>query len=142
MPPVPGLLSQIGTGSARNNLAMQWDGLTRYVPELRECHQGTINVDLQVPVLILNLHKAVPPFEWQTGQSEGFGFLEIQFEWPIGAERLRAWVYLPQYSPHRYNMKFAEVVTTHIPELPQRHQLAGANRQCHLHFSQALGYII
>jgi hypothetical protein len=145
MPKVSGLLSLIGTGAAGRNLTRQWDGLIEYVPELGGCHQGTINVDLSVPVLILNPHKAVPPFEWQPGQVEGFGFLEIQFEWPMGADATRAWVYLAEHSMHRYNMKFLEVITAYIPALPRRDQPRdAANRLCQVHFSDSdvRGYII
>jgi hypothetical protein len=47
MMPIDGTLSAAGYGVASTNtLPKQWDELIKYVPELQQCYQGTINVDL------------------------------------------------------------------------------------------------
>jgi hypothetical protein len=101
MQPVEGRLSWEGTGAASDNLARQWHELIKYVPELQRCHQGTINVDLLTPVLVLNSSRTIPPFEWRAGQVEEFGMLEIRLEWPIETEPFQAFVYIAQHSRHR-----------------------------------------
>jgi hypothetical protein len=50
MPNVDAKLSWVGTGAASGNLAKQWPELIKYVPEPQDCFQGTINVDLPIPV--------------------------------------------------------------------------------------------
>jgi hypothetical protein len=139
---VEGRLSWEGTGAASDNLARQWHELIKYVPELQRCHQGTINVDLLTPVLVLNSPRTIPPFEWRPGQVEGFGMLEIRLEWPIETEPFQAFVYIAQHSRHRYNMMRADVITKHIPDLPIRKDYTDQNRRCRLHFSTVTGFLI
>jgi hypothetical protein len=143
MMPIDGTLSAAGYGAASTNtLPKQWDELIKYVPELQQCYQGTINVDLNVPVLILNPDRTVPPFEWQPNQVEGFAFARVEFEYPVGGQRRDAWIYLAAHSMHRYNMRRAEVITSHIQDLPQRGNFAGADIGCRLHFPRVHGLII
>jgi hypothetical protein len=142
MPSIDAKLSWVGIGTATGNLAKQWPELIKYVPELKECFQGTINIDLLIPILVLNPQRVVPPFEWKPGHIEGFGMLEIKFEWPIETEPVQAWVYLAQRAFHRYNMMRAEVITKHIGLLPPKQQFTEENRRCRLHYSSATGYVI
>ena len=140
--PVEAVLSQDQTGAATDNLKKQWAGLIRYVPELESCAQGTINVDLKHPILVLNPHRTVPPFEWQPGQVEGFGILEIKFEWPFDTEPFQAWVYLAHQSHHRYNLLRAEVITKEIPSLRGKTQFTSEERRCRLHYPDFCGGIV
>src|ERR1044072_7967965 len=45
---------QPGFGAASITLPLQWPTLLQYLPELSSCHQGTINLNLGYPVLVLN----------------------------------------------------------------------------------------
>ncbi len=143
---VLGTLSAIRMSAVSGALAKQWPEVIKQVPEMHDCFQGTINVDLVALVLIINPERTVPPFEWEPGHIEGFGVLEIKFEWPIDTEPVRAWVYLPHHSPHRYNMLRAEVITKEIPLLRSKMRGEGTftekDRQCLLHFSSISGFII
>jgi hypothetical protein len=142
VPSVDGMLSWVGNGRASSNLTRQWPELLKYVPELENCFQATVNVDLLIPVLVVNPQRAIPPFEWKPGHIEGFGMLEIKFEWPIETEPFQAWVYLAQRSFHRYNAMRAELITKHISLLPARQHFTEENRRCRLHYSFATGYLV
>lgn len=131
-----------GMGAATRTLLLQWPQLIEHVPEIQNCFQGTLNVHLSLPVLIINPERSVPPFEWEPNHTEGFGFVRIRFECPINAEPVPGWVYLAQHSQHRYNLHSLEVITTLIPGLRNRANIAGQYPQCKVHFSSAAGVII
>src|SRR5271169_5985812 len=136
MPPVaiPGTL-QRGMNAANTTLPKQWTKLTDHIPALRGCFPATINVNLVVALLILNPENTVPPFEWEPGHVEGFGFLEIKFEWPLDTQPVQAWLYLPQHSAHRYNMLSVEVITKEIRALREITNMTEENVHCRLHLS-------
>jgi hypothetical protein len=152
MPPVviPALLSKTRVGAASESLPKQWEKLTDKIPAMRDCFPATINVDLQWALLILNPENTVPAFEWEPGHVEGFGLLEIKFEWPLGAPPAQAWLYLPHHSFHRYNMLRAEIITKEIEalkELTARALTDGTamtqeNSRCLLHVSSISGFIV
>jgi hypothetical protein len=139
---VQATISATKMGAATSTLTRQWPELIKYVPELKSCVPGTINVDLGFPVLVVNPQRTVPPFEWEPGHVEGFGMLDIQFEWPVGTTPLQAWVYLAHHSPHRYNMLRAEVITKEVPGLRGKTQFAPNERICCLHYPDFTGVII
>ena len=84
----------------------------------------------------------MPPFEWEPGHVEGFGFLEIKFEWPLDTQPFQAWLYLPHDSPHRYNMLRAEVITKEITTLKAITEMNEENARCRLHLSSFTGFIV
>ena len=131
-----------GIGAASTALAKQWPKLIKHLPQLNYCFQGTINVDLFNPILIINPERTVPPFEWEPGHTDGFGFHEIKFEWPLDTNPIQAWVYLAQHSPHRYNMMRAEVITREISRLRDNTDLIADELRCRLHYSSISGFIV
>jgi hypothetical protein len=131
-----------GTGSASTTLPRQWPELVKHVPEMNSCFQGTLNVELTSPLLIINPDRVVPPFEWEPGHIEGLGILEIRFEWPVDTEPFQAWVYLPRHSFHRYSMVRAEVITKEIPRLREKANLSDEEMRCRLHYLSISGFII
>jgi hypothetical protein len=131
-----------GGGTSSATLSKQWPKLIKHVPQFSYCFQGTINVELSSPVLIVNPERTVPPFEWEPGQIEGFGILEILFEWPLDTKPFQAWVYLAQHSFHRYNMARAEVITREIIRLRDKTDLTDDELRCRLHYLSVSGFII
>ena len=94
LPPIDGMIVP-GMGAATRTLLLQWPQLIEHVPEIQNCFQGTLNVHLSLPVLIINPERSVPPFEWEPNHTEGFGFVRIRFECPINAEPVPGWVNQP-----------------------------------------------
>jgi hypothetical protein len=81
-------------------------------------------------------------FDWEPGHTDGFGFHEIKFEWPLDTNPIQAWVYLAQHSPHRYNMMRAEVITREISRLRDNTNLTADELRCRLHYSSISGFIV
>lgn len=106
-----------GIGAANQTLRFQKPHLIQYFPEIREVKEGTINVHLDEPLHIRTPSYTTPPIEWVPGQIERFGFLRIKFEFPLGAEPQPAWIYIPDNSPHRYNLFGVEIIAPPIQGL-------------------------
>ena len=122
-------------GVASKNFELQWAELEKHFPEIAGSHRGTINVQLDHALLVLNPDGAVPPFEWKPGFWEGFCFLRVSFEFPLGGERHRAWLFLPHRSPNHFNLHRVEVITKHLPDVKQ-------DAPCKIHFPHASGFIV
>jgi hypothetical protein len=106
-----------GLGGAHAALGLQIVHLTSRFPALVGIHPGTINIQLDQPLRILNpdfespiIHAAGAPV------GEKFGFLEITFESPLGGAPRTAWIYMPHNSPHFHNVFHIEVVTNFISD--------------------------
>jgi hypothetical protein len=122
-------------GVAGTNFKLQWPELEKHFPEIAGSHPGTINVQLDQALLVLNPDGAVPPFEWRPGLWEGFCFLRATFEFPLGGEQHRAWLFLPHRSFNRFNLHRAEVITKYLPGVAR-------DAPCRIHFPRATGYVV
>jgi CTP-dependent riboflavin kinase len=110
-----------GLGRASTiQLPVQLPQLIDKFPELRNVYMGTINVRLDEPLIILkppDLRSGV--IVWRGPDRyipENFDFVRARFECPVGTETIPAWIYLPQWTPHRSNLYFIEVLTQYVPD--------------------------
>jgi hypothetical protein len=97
---------------APGTVVLQKPLIRRYFPEIMGCHDGTINLLLDSPLQVRLPDIVTPPLDWNSVEfpdGERFGFTEVEFE--LGEVSHRAWLYLPEYSPHRFNSRIAEVMT-------------------------------
>jgi hypothetical protein len=127
-----------GLGAAANTLRLQWSHLVQHFPEIRDCHRATINVRLNVPILVVSPDGAAPPIAWVETRPdfiEGFSFLRIDLQCPLDAERVNAWIYIPHRSPHRFNLNTVEIITRELTGT-----LVG--EPCRVHLLRATGYIV
>lgn len=102
-----------GLNCAHNSLALQLPHVTREFPELANCYPGTLNLRLEVPLLVLVPDHRTKPIAWypQTTEAETFDFLRMRLEAPLGAVPIPAWFYIAHWSKHRADLWLQEVVT-------------------------------
>ncbi len=105
-----------GIGAATQTLSHQLPYITKEFPEVAVCHYGSINLELEVPLLVLIPDHRTKPIAWQPGnpKKETFGLLRIELEAPCDASAIPAWLYIPQRSPHRRKLRIHEVITTKL----------------------------
>jgi hypothetical protein len=108
-----------GLGDAAANLVVQLPFIEREFPELTHCHRGTINLELEYPLLVLTPDHRTRPIPWKQGpefgEGEVFDLLRIELEAPTGTLPVQAWLYLSQISPHRANPHLHEVLAPKLP---------------------------
>lgn len=119
---------QSGWGAARRSLAVLKPHLRGYLPQIDQCYDGTINLRLDQPLRVLNPDLETDPIQWggPGTATEVFGFQEIEFEFPIGGPRHRAWILIPHNSPHFNDLFGAEVIAAQIPGVK-------ASERCRIH---------
>jgi len=119
-----------GLGIATETVAAQFPQLVRSFPELDGCFHGTINVELERPLVVDRPDHQTGDITWfyKDGRAvtERFGFLRIEFEAPLGAPRVRAWLYVASASPHRQTPHIHEVLAPRL-DIP-------AQCDCAIHF--------
>lgn len=103
-----------GLGLGSGSVALQKTALAPLFPEISKCHNGTIN--LRLDILILNPDLTTPPIQWGPPGSapEIFGIQRIEFEYPVGGRMFTAWVYIPHLSPHFNDLFSAEIIAATI----------------------------
>ncbi len=101
-----------GLGLGVTTVARQYEHLVREFPDIRDVHQwGTLNLQLEYPLRILNPDYTTSAIEWEPGFRERFSLTRIDLE-PCATGRLQpAWIYIAHRSPHRANTLFIEMLT-------------------------------
>lgn len=120
-----------GLGIATQTVAAQLPQLIQSFPELKDCFRGTINVELEHPLLVERPDHQTDDFTWflnGTPCTEHFGFLRIEFEAPLGGPRVPAWIYIASGSPHRETPRIHEVLAPRL-EIP-------AHCECAIHIDR------
>lgn len=107
----------LGLGAGRGNLAAQLPRIALEFPAIKDCYFGTINLKLTQPLHISKADHTTKSIEWMKGVSEKFSLIEVEFEYPTDGPHYKAWIYKPQYSPHRLNQFTAEIIAPPIPEV-------------------------
>lgn len=109
-----------GLRAAAGNLSVQLPVIAAEFPEVANCHRGTINLQLDFPLLVLVPDHRTKPIPWHPGFGAGevFDLLRIELEAPAGAVSVPAWLYIPHGSLHRQHMQHHEVLA---PKLPIRY---------------------
>jgi hypothetical protein len=93
-----------GLNAAHNNLQTQLPLIAEEFPEVAECYHGTINVELPVPLIVVAPDHRSKPIYWDNANfphGEVFDLLRIEFEAPLDAAPVTAWLYIPHGSPAR-----------------------------------------
>jgi hypothetical protein len=109
-----------GQGMAHHNLATQLPLIAVEFPELAGCHAGTINLELQFPLVVIAPDHRTRPIHWDDKHfqnGEVFDFLRIQFE-ASGTKPVDAWLYIPHASPHRSTPRVHEVIAPQLLAIP------------------------
>jgi len=108
-PTIQGMIVK-GFGVASQNLKKGLLAeLTKLFPEIAGCCPGTINVKLDLPLKIYNPQFISPRIRIM--DNETFGLHGVEFECPLGTASLRSWILLPERSPHRVDIFYAEIMT-------------------------------
>ena len=106
-----------GLNAAHENLAKQLPLIAAEFPEIADCYHGTINVQLVVPLLVVAPNHRSQPIHWDDvhfPNGEVFDFLRIQFEAPLDAAPVTAWLYIPHGSPARRSPWIHEVLAAQL----------------------------
>lgn len=106
-----------GIGLATTAVAKQYDHLVREFPDIRDVHRwGTLNLQLEYPLRILNPDYTTSEIEWEPGFRERFSLTRIDLE-PCSpaAGPQPAWIYVAHRSVHRANTLFIELLTATLP---------------------------
>ena len=101
-----------GLGLGVTTVAKQYEHLVREFPDIRDVHRwGTLNLQLDYPLRILNPDYTTSAIEWDPGFKERFSLTRIDLE-PCATGKLQpAWIYVAHRSPHRANTLFIEMLT-------------------------------
>jgi hypothetical protein len=133
---IDGVVSPVGTGtgSAHRNLITQLPAIAAEFPEVANAHLGTINLELQVPVIVLAPDHRTLPIQWKPGYpAEIFDLLRVEVEAPIGTEKVKCWFYIAHFSPHRQTPHIHEVLG---PKLPVE-----VGSRCRVHINRSCGQL-
>ena len=107
-----------GYGRAAADLAFQLPRFALEFPEIAGCYPGTINLILDRPLLVVKPDHRFTQIAWpgNPSQLQGFDFLRIEFEAPLGCAPVKAWLYIPHGSVHRKHLNVHEVIAaTKLP---------------------------
>jgi hypothetical protein len=116
-----------GLGRANQTIAAQLPKIIQFFPEVRDCHSGSINLELDEPLQVNNPDFTTPPIHWHpAAEPEQFSFPRVKLEHPWGGTHYKAWLYIAHFSPHRPNLFFVEVIAARIADLAY-------GDQCRLH---------
>ena len=106
-----------GLGAAKETLKRQMPYFSQLFPEVGDCYQASINLQLEQGLRVLNPDFTTPPIPWAGAPGEQFSFLRIGFEGPVGTSRRHAWLYIPHGSPHFCNPFHIEVITGYVQSI-------------------------
>jgi len=109
-------LRSVGIGAAHKLLPLQLPKIRQEFPELTGIHLGTLNVTLESALIVAVPDHRTKPIRWHADSTEGevFDLLRIRLEAPIGAPEVRAWFYIPHWSPHRADPHLHEILAPKI----------------------------
>jgi len=105
-----------GIGAAAQTLSHQLPYIVNEFPEVAACRCGSINLKLEVPLMVLIPDHRTKPIAWLPGnpKTEVFDFVRIELEAPCDAPAVPAWLYIPHRSPHRRELRVHEVITRQL----------------------------
>ena len=105
-----------GLGEATRTLALQLPLIANEFPEISNCYRGSINIECEVPLLVVAPDHRTRPIAWNPADpaAEVFDFVRIDLEVPDGASPVPAWLYIPHGSPHRRTPYIHEVITRRL----------------------------
>jgi len=94
-------------------LARQIPLISATFPEITKAHHGTINLYLDLPLLVIGYDHRTSPLIWDGNgsQPEVFDFVRVELEVPSENRRTQAWLYVAHASSHRQNLMSHEIIT-------------------------------
>jgi hypothetical protein len=101
-----------GANPANGTIIRQKPLVVKYFSEIANCYNGTINLQLEIPLQVRLPDIVTPPLRWHPNGDERFGITEIKLE--LNDKMYRAWIYTAEHSPHRFNNMVAEILTERI----------------------------
>ena len=105
-----------GIGRAAGNLKVQLPLIAQDFPEVAQCFHGTINLLLEIPLLVLKPDHRTKPIFWTPGPyGEVFDLVRVALEAPKGAAPVHAWLYIAHWSPLRNDPMKHELIARHLP---------------------------
>ncbi len=107
-----------GLGESRNTVHEQMPFFRECFPEVAVCKEGTINILLEKPLVILSPDFTTDPLPWHPAfkivkGGEVFKFLRILLT-VDGQKPVNAWIYKAQFSPYHDNPFYIEVIAPAI----------------------------
>lgn len=104
-----------GLGFGQFTVKAQMPEFAKVFPEVKDCYQATMNIELEMPFRIQNPDYTTKPIKWtNNGPPERFSFLRVRFEIPLDQPHRDAWVYVPHLSPNNANIFRIEVLTEYV----------------------------
>jgi hypothetical protein len=109
---------QKGLGESKNTVHEQMPLFKEVFPEISGCKEGTINILLDKPLVIISPDFTTEPLPWHPAfkvvkGGEVFKFLRITLT-VDGFEPVQAWIYKAQFSPYHDNPYYIEVLAPEI----------------------------
>jgi len=101
-----------GMGAANRNLARQLPLISEKFPEISNCWPGTINLELETPLTVINPSHRTPPLAWTPSgvKTEVFDLVRIELKFSHMDSPVPAWLYVAHASPHRKTPTVHEVI--------------------------------
>ncbi|QOR40213.1 glycosyltransferase family 9 protein [Billgrantia diversa] len=101
-----------GLGVASRTLARQLPLISLNFPEVKGCHPGTVNLELDRPLIVNKPDHRTAPLAWtQSGRTtEVFDLVRIGLEFDHVEKIIPAWLYIAHASPHRQTPTIHEVI--------------------------------
>ncbi|PKL50140.1 MAG: hypothetical protein CVV42_03895 [Candidatus Riflebacteria bacterium HGW-Riflebacteria-2] len=109
---------QRGLGESKNTVHEQMPFFRKCFPEVGGCKEGTINILLEKPLVILTPDFASQPLPWHPAfkvvkGGEVFKFVRVSLT-VEGCKPVKAWIYKAQFSPYHDNPFYIEVLAPDI----------------------------
>ena|SRR5258705_51902 len=121
-----------GSGTASRNLDTQLPLIAREFPEIVECHRGTINLELDNPVVVVSPDHRTNRIDWDPHHAPGevFDLVRVCLEAPLGAAAVPGWLYVAHHSDHRRNLRMHEVIAEKVSVTEGTRCAIHLNREC------------
>ncbi|EKD81834.1 MAG: Glycosyltransferase family 9 protein [uncultured bacterium] len=109
---------QRGLGESKNTVHEQIPFFRECFPEVASCQEGTINILLEKPLVILTPDFTSAPLPWHPAfkvvkGGEVFKFVRCSIT-VEGCKPVKAWIYKAQFSPYHDNPFYIEVIAPPI----------------------------
>lgn len=105
-----------GLGVAKGTLARQLPLISQGFPEVADCHPGTINLELDSPLVVAQPDYRTAPLAWTPSgrTTEVFDLVRVELEFDQLPARVAAWLYVAHGSPHRCTPTVHEVISRQL----------------------------
>jgi CTP-dependent riboflavin kinase len=107
---------QKGFGEASHTIPRQKQFFKKYIKGIDNYYDGTINLLLEKPIIILHPDIYTEPIEWTRGFKESFEFLNIKLEIDAFSHDAvyNGFIYIAHRSPHFADPFYQEILAPNI----------------------------